>query len=169
MEPKITHLAANAHGGQGRSKGLAYRNGANYWSPVRRGRTKPGPTARNMAECRRQSRQPLRRALSMHFDELVFEIVLTPRGQTSSWWLTQIKAFKATPVAPEAGPKRAAKFKSSVDRPHVIWCVGDHCLGPRRKQQSENAAAGGATSQVSEGFGGIYPTHPTGHPSPPHG
>ena len=76
----------------------------------------------------KQMHEYVRRSLNYHLEELVVELIFTPRGQ-NPWWLTQVKAFKAVSLGDMPKPSRPVKFKPTVDRPHCIQCVGDFCLG----------------------------------------
>ena len=69
----------------------------------------------------------LRRALNLHFEEIVLEVILTPRAP-SPWWLTQIKAFKSVQKEPLPTALKPARFRATVDRSTSTKCVGDYCL-----------------------------------------
>ena len=99
----------------------------------------------------RQLTSDLKRVLNWHFEELVVELILIPAMRIdlggSPWWLTQVKAFKATKLDDVGPEKRAARFKPTVDRPHILQCVGDYCIG-----KEHNVPSGGAERR---GGGGV--------------
>ena len=110
----------------------------------------------------------LRRAVRMHFDEIVLEIIKLPGsglGPSSAWFALQVKAFKVTPLgeAPPPGPPTASSssFHRAGSRPvpsrraapkvdvPCAYCVGEYHGAKRPPGGTDAAGASGLLGGAS--------------------
>ena len=47
------------------------------------------------------------------------------------WWTAQVKAFRSTQLDDQNKVIKPVQFKSTIDRPKFIQCIGDYCLSKR--------------------------------------